>query len=485
MSSPPVSPGYRRPLEDITNLAPLSPDPSPVKKRKFVHSVPDEVVSIQQGSIRSLPLRRMMYQFGGGLSEQLERDSFPEAMSFCSSSTDFERLSDYLDKPVPFCLTPLHHTNRVAVGLQGGDIAFLDPGHESSLDGRKLKPRAVIRNAHANAVLSVAASASDKYMATTGGDQIIQLFDIQQGKVLQKFSTYAGRIIKMHPNHDSLAIVGSRMGNIHLYDFRLPSDQKIALSVNCFADKTSEPEYGSGEISNAHDSRRKVGERTRIPKSNKKSKSITALTWCADYVAASACESNSCIRGWDFRQVKRTLSESFAFETTAPQSHSRTRHFGVCSLEFDPTQRKIWSLCRDNHIYSYGLSNVSEVADDLTNSQMDVSSFYPDLTIIGPSAFNSGSYIACGGGRDGSIPLFTKPGIQRAHKGPNTYGQSVSLMGHNETVSVVAWHSYSGRLISISDDSTVRFWAASTSRSRSFRAETTPLAGWANEIEHP
>jgi WD40 repeat protein len=464
MSSPPA-PSPREPLNDIpANVlhTPPTPDSSPSFKRtktltnliseeKLVPSL-DEKFNKPPSSIYSLRLFNKL-GYHKPITEFYTRHTRGEALLIASSGNCVEQTNS-----TPFCIKSLGHSSKVAVGNEEGDILFFDSGSTGSESDRILGLRQCIRKPHSTAVKDLSISRDDNVLVSIGGDCRLQLFDLNRKQHLGTSQTGSCNKVQFHPHNSNRLLTCDRLGNLTIHDLRCPSKDAAHITQN--------------EIPSSHyDKTGKLLQKSRT--------GVTSIVWCDDTRFASCCETNSEIRLWDTRYLKKNVIAPFVQKSPIPRSHRRLRDFGMVSLAFDPQDNKFWGLCKDGHVYSYYAENLqSGICDDLTCPEMDIKDFYPTISVINPiQGSNEGSYIsATGAGR--SAVLFPKPSRNQPAVGSPVYLNN----GHSDNVGALIQQKHTGRLASIADDCNVRFWSFNEQLVEDVKGSSTNMtSGWAEE----
>lgn len=507
MSSPPLAPEPassppRDPLTDLpVNIhhAPPTPDASPSAKRakrketkekhktsadkvddsgeKIVASLKEKFD--QRAQIKSPPSMSKFRLFNKmGYYQKVSPNSyvdqfFPrkyfrgESLLISSSESCFESLTSH-----PFCIKSLKTTSKVAIGTEEGDIVFYDGGYTHSEQERVHGLRKCIRKPHSTAVKDISISDNDSLLVSVGGDCQLQLFDISQKMHLGTAQTGSCNKVQFHPNNCNELITCDSVGTLTIHDIRTPSFEVVNITQN--------------EIPSAHyDKTGKLLQKHRT--------GVTSAVWCDDKRFASCCETNSEIRLWDMRYLKKKTVAPFLQASPIPRSHKGSRSFGMVSLEFDLESNKLWGLCKDSHIYSYNIEDITTgVCDDFSSPELQIKDFYPTISLISSTpGINEGSYIAAGGTGKNAV-LFPNPSRQVGNsyvKYPqadsttvSSYAPTILTNGHIDNVGSLIQQKHTGRLASVSDDCSVRFWSFNESLTDDIKASSDTIhPAWAEE----
>ncbi|CAN6599096.1 hypothetical protein TRVA0_001S06766 [Trichomonascus vanleenenianus] len=483
----------REAFGDITdqelNRQPLTPESSPSRKRHKKNEPslassplqspgkvgkPSVVKNLNAVFAKSLTVALLKQKLGPQMPGAYDpfaykywKNYYKESRAFCSGDGDVDYLSQLAPEAnvppeslQPFSVAAFHNSNKMVTGMQGGHVCisgFTDPGVE-----RRSRPHYLTRYVHTDAVLDIDLSCSDRLFATTSGDGRAKVCDlVSQNAIAERQAAQPFKQAKFHPNNERLVALSSKDGSIKMFDWRLSEREDRMAWNNAHAipfDRSQKKQSNKGGYDN----------------------SVTSLVWVSENMIATASASNTLVRLWDIRKTRAHCA--LTAETPAPKH--QPRRFGTVSLAFDWEDHKLWCLSRDNHIYSFSPSRpTAGYLDDLYSPDVQINSFYPRLTVLNSGAYNSGSYIACGGGIDNSVVVFSKPSHNMHLSGVKEYDpKDIVLLkhGHKAPVTGVAAHSASGRLISIADDSTVRYWGVDHQKAKTLREKQYPLSGWSD-----
>ena len=399
-------------------------------------------------------------------------------------------------------------------------------------------------------------SPDDLLLATASGDQTSRIIDVRTRRVLHAMSGHDSSIkqVRFQPGSSNVLATSSRDGSIRVWDLRcrsldapiqkirVPLDPKLdsristskkmtwTRSVNVIpgahvhrrAALVQSPAPPDGAISQAvftsdAPSRSEASGRTGDV-------SVTALAFLPDsrsHLLATASEANASVKLWDLRttyQSRRSSRMATPLSTTQqPESHSKSRQFGLTSLALSGNGSTLYTLCRDSTVYAYptshlilgqaadssGLGSVknkratSHMTDQngvgpiygLRHPRFHASSFYISSSLR-PSKDDRSEILAVGSS-DGAAILFPtddrllsqyearprlqteparttsrRPPLSRTNSGITSrlddsfpiYDSGTALVrGHKREVGALTW-TFGGQLVTLGDDCKVRLW---------------------------
>ena len=247
--------------------------------------------------------------------------------------------------------------------------------------------------------------------------------------------------------------------------------------------------------------------------------SITALQWFPsgrDHLLVSGSECSAAIKLWDIRAIKpRHREQAVPLAVTAEPRHHTFRSYGLTSLALSADASRLYSVCKDNTIYAYStahliLGQAPELVSNAVkrkpravrgigplygwkNERLTGISFWvksalrpahgnqPELLAVGGndkcpilfptderymrSAFAQRNHIL--ESASSSTSTFT-PSLSASRSTPSSLTPSSANIpifkcgtplvgGHEKEVSTVSWTN-TGKLVSLSDDGSVRHW---------------------------
>lgn len=275
--------------------------------------------------------------------------------------------------------------------------------------------------------------------------------------------------------------------------------------------------------------------------------SVTAIKWLPsgrEHLLLTASEANASIKLWDTRYIKprRQTEETPLAVTPQPISHA-WRSYGITSLALSTDASRLYAVCKDSTVYAYSTSHLMlGHAPELDNfatkrkptateglgplygfkhDQFRASSFYVKCALRHRTpANNYQSELLAVGSTDSCAVLFPtderylyssyakNSHILDKNSGVNTPSQSSFsgntpagggplsspipifragtplVRGHSREVTTVSW-SHDGKLVTASDDYSVRQWQGDGDRAAYLRGVgefggERHMAGWAD-----
>jgi WD40 repeat protein len=248
--------------------------------------------------------------------------------------------------------------------------------------------------------------------------------------------------------------------------------------------------------------------------------SITAVSFLPgerSHLLLTASEANATVKLWDLRTTHNPRSGRRATplsSTRQPDSHNRHRHFGLTSLALSTDGARLYTLCRDNTIYTYStphliLGSAPELSLSASSSRprrsgggtekqglgpiygfrhpkFHATTFYVKAAIRPTSGANT--ELLAVGSSDGCAVLFPtderymrRPPPSRSTSPPATrnaprlndtipiYTHGAALVrGHSREVTGLTWMP-GGELVSVGDDFRARCWREDAQGARGLR----------------
>ena len=248
--------------------------------------------------------------------------------------------------------------------------------------------------------------------------------------------------------------------------------------------------------------------------------SITALEFLPpgrEHLLLTGSEANASVKLWDLRTThnhRRTHANAIS-STLLPESHNKYRHFGLTSLSLSGDGGRLYTLCRDNTVYTYSTSHlILGYAPELSkvipkprraggpekqglgpiygfrHPNFHATTFYVKSAIR--KAQNDQTELLAVGSSDGCAIVFptderymkrqynqllhpsdspfseTRPRLVRADSGtgfsarledtiPIYQHGSALIRGHSSEVTGLTW-THDGELVTVGDDCAVRCW---------------------------
>ncbi|XP_053394670.1 denticleless protein homolog [Mercenaria mercenaria] len=285
--------------------------------------------------------------------------------------------------------------------------------------------------AHNNAVFDVEWMAQEQKLLTASGDQTIGLWDVPSKKKLLTFKGHSSsvRSVRYRPQDDAVFASGSRDGHVRLWDTRC---NVTGEKVSCV-----------GVIKNAHSISQQASSRrkkSRLGPAQDCQQSVTSVLFQNDNLLTTSGAVDGCVKVWDIRKIK---SDCAAAVYNFPYTGISKRTHGFSSLTFDTYFTKLFANCTDDMIYCY-----------------DFISYKPEPVCTYKGHRNTSFYVKSVLSPDNEFLLSGSTDehayIWQVSK-PNA--SPVILKGHRSEISDVAWCKTDlFRLVTTSDDNTVRVW---------------------------
>lgn len=441
-----------------------------------------------------------------------------ETAGFYSRSLDVHH-NTALEGPgsaIPFSLASCHSAPVTAIGDEEGFIRFFKTTMTSSPSESKVDVHAKIHN---NAIMDLAFSPDDLRLATACGDRSGSIVDVVTQTVavdLNGGHEDTLRTITFQPGQSKGDVLATsdRLGRVQIWDLRCSSSS--AQIVNT--------------LNNAHE--RTVSGKTTAA-------SVTAIQWMPagrEHLLLSAGSFNAAVKLWDTRYVKprRQFEEIPLAATLEPATHA-WRSYGITSLALSSDAARLYAVCKDSTVYAYStahlmLGHVPELLDGaskrrpagveglgplygLKSDAFRVRSFYVKCALRPAGTRHTSDILAVGSSNESPVLFPTDERYmraacaQRAHMLDSTPAPTPSqsfssataplsspvpifkigtplVQGHSREVSTLSW-SNEGRLVTASDDCTVRQWQQGGDTARHLRqvgdfGGERHMAGWAD-----
>jgi WD40 repeat protein len=246
---------------------------------------------------------------------------------------------------------------------------------------------------HTNAILDLAFSPDDLLLATASGDQTAQVIDMPTQRTTYTMNGHTSSLKEtcFQPGNSSVIATSSRDGSVQIWDLRCKSqeapvrDLKVSLDP---ADKATSSRVPTGQkmswarsvntIANAHASRQNshpnsaasnkpisYGEnftKTEAP-GRRGDVSVTCLSFLQpgrEHLLITGSAADASVKLWDLRTThnhRRTRATPLS-STRQPESHTKYRHYGLNSLVLSGDGGRLYTLCRDNTVYTYSTSHL-------------------------------------------------------------------------------------------------------------------------------
>lgn len=354
---------------------------------------------------------------------------------------------------LPLTVQACNRNSLVAVGDESGAVRLIEsakdeaPGFGKTCTGM---------NCHDNAVFDISFSPDDFQMATASGDQSVRIFDVQKQLCTSVLQGHRSSIkqVAFNPLNPFILTSCSRDGSINIWDTRcvgIRSEDLIIHKPVSSIDQAHTPLITRGR-----------GAKKRVDVS------VTAVTWIEEHKIASASELNAEIKLWDIRATQKKGKAAVAIDASALPTH-HNRAFGLNSLTLSPDGARLYSLCRDGVIYTYGTQHLSNgPIHAYTHPRLHASTFYVK------SAISRDGRLLSAGSSDNCPIVFptderyfdrslypqSHPEDSRAASVSKIMpvGKGAALVrGYEKEVMDLTW-TMDGDMVAISDDYLARCW---------------------------
>ncbi|KAF7047395.1 hypothetical protein CFC21_056331 [Triticum aestivum] len=337
---------------------------------------------------------------------------------------------------VSFCKVP-QISRLLAVADEDGYVAIYDtrrrlPSRSSSIE-KSAETRLSDWVAHNNAIFDVCWIKEGSQLLTASGDQTVKIWSVENKKCLGVLSGHTGSVksLSCHSSNPDLVVSGSRDGSFALWDLRCDPKTPNGHGEACL--------MSSAVVKEAHSPTRRNRTRSRAKGA---STSITSVLYLKDDISiATSGAADNVVKLWDTRNLKAPVSNKTSQSTAQPLKEGVTH--GISCLSQDSYGAYIAASCMDHRIYLYSTLHMDK-GPIKTYTGSKIESFFVK-SAISPD----GTHIL-GGSSNGNVYLWQ---VDQPENGP------IVLKGHEGEVTSVDWCSLEvGKIVSSSDDSTVRVW---------------------------
>ena len=446
-----------------------------------------------------------------------------ENSSFVSTPSDTHAFNG---TALPFCTTSCNTNSLIAIGEEEGHIRLIDSSTTADFTQTHLAFRP-----HRNAIMDIAFSSDDYMLATASGDQTARIVDMHTQNTICVLSGHKSSLkqVRFLPDDNNVITTSSRDGGVMIWNLRCGATGPVQSLRTSFARNVDsggdEPPVRYAkyalDISATHRSTKSGSSRASTSdNANAASVSITAIQHLSsgrEHLLLTTSELNSSIKLWDLRNVSRRASTPLS-STPLPDSHGRTRNYGISAMALSGDGGRLYAACRDGSVYAYSsnhlvLGHAPEMSQTggkgrITKaSKMGVGPLYgfqhPALRVgtfyikasLRPASGDKSEILAVGSS-DNCAVLFptderhlparemssddskdfddadlpTVPPRLVPTKGVSTHEHGTALIrGHDKEVTSLAW-SHDGDLVTVSDDFSARCWREDSEKARELRS---------------
>lgn len=283
----------------------------------------------------------------------------------------------------------------MAVGDEEGYIRLLDSNKEFSKIHLSFQ-------AHSNAIIDIAFSEDDYLLATASGDQTGKVIDMLTQTPISVLAQHTASLkqVRFQPGRGSSSVLAtsSRDGSIQIWDLRCRNgappvqeilDRPVSLGYRAPRKINSGCVVNSIYGAHGHPPRHRYQTRqnpnlrlTSLPSSAATSSdigsrgevpgrigevSVTAIQFLhpgQEHLLLSASEADATVKLWDIRSLQngnkshRNAYPTPVSHTRQPDSHLSFRPFGISGLALSGDGGRLYTLCKDNTVYTYSTAHL-------------------------------------------------------------------------------------------------------------------------------
>ncbi|KAM9798554.1 denticleless protein homolog [Neosynchiropus ocellatus] len=296
-------------------------------------------------------------------------------------------------------------------------------------------------SAHENAVFDIAWVPGEPQLVTAAGDQMAHLWDVKSGEMLGKFKGHhcSLKTVAFSPEEKAVFCTGARDGNIMVWDTRCSKKDGFYRQVKQISSAHNKAE--TNQLSKTK--KRRPSTRGMAPSVDSQ-QSVTVVLFRDQHTLISSGAVDGVVKMWDLRKNYTAHNhDPVALQTFPyPGSSMRTR-LGYSGLVLDSSRSNVMCNCTDDNIYMFNVNGIKTTPEAVFSGHLN-SSFY-----VKSSISPDGQFLASGSS-DNHMYIWK---ISDPEQPPMT------LQGHNEEVTCVAWCPTDfTKIASCSDDQTVRIW---------------------------
>lgn len=408
----------------------------------------------------------------------------------------------------------------IAVGDQEGRIRLLESTRDIGVGQKGFGDVFLGFQVHNNAIIDMAFTEDDTRLATASGDQTARIVDMATQTTISVLGNHSASLkqVRFQPgeHNNNVLATASRDGCIQIWDLRCKGEDGPAQhlrGINRVPGEVDPP--WSRPINSIYDAHRQafnsrsglaidgndIPTRGEAP-GRTRDVSVTCMSFLdQQHLLATGAESDASIKLWDLRSLhnRRNKTQTPVSQTTRPESHSQWRHFGTTSLSLGADGSKLYSLCKDNTVYTYSTAHLilgqapelsetdgarrlppKETREGLgpiygyRHPQLHATSFYIKTAIRKPK--DGKCEMLAVGSSEGCVILFptddmyfsnanseedirlpARRGYRPEQTLPISTNGTALIRGHDKEAGAISWTS-EGNLISVADDDYIRVW---------------------------
>ncbi|XP_069810339.1 denticleless protein homolog [Dendropsophus ebraccatus] len=314
--------------------------------------------------------------------------------------------------------------------------------------------------AHTNAVFDIAWVPGEHKLVTASGDQTAKLFDVKAGELLGEFKGHQCSLksVAFSKFQNAVFCTGGRDGNIMVWDTRCNKKDGFYRQVK--------------QITGAHnapDKKTPLKTKKRKPVAKGLSpcvdfqQSVTVVIFQDEHTIISAGAVDGVIKMWDLRKNYTAHRQDPIPTRSLPYPGSSTRKLGYSSLVLDSTGSSLFASCTDDNIYMFNVAG-------LRSDPVSVFSGHHNSTFYIKSSLSPDGQFLLSGSSDHNAYIWqvSKP-----------YAAPIMLQGHSQEVTSVTWSPTDfSKIVTCSDDNTVRVWRLKRSGGEGVEEENVQRVGW-------
>ncbi|XP_075719409.1 denticleless protein homolog [Rhinoderma darwinii] len=323
--------------------------------------------------------------------------------------------------------------------------------------------------AHTNAVFDLAWVPGEHKLVTASGDQTAKLFDVKAGELLGECRGHQCSLKSVTFSKFEKAVfsTGGRDGNIMVWDTRCNKKDGFYRHVNQITGAHNAP----GKHTPLKIKKRKPAAKGLAPSVDSQ-QSVTVVVFQDEHTIISAGAVDGVIKMWDLRKNYTAYRQDPIPAKCFPYPGSNTRKLGYSSLILDSTGTSLFASCTDDNIYMF---NVTGIKCD----PVSVFSGHQNSTFYIKSSLSPDGQFLLSGSRDHSAYIWQ---VSKPHAPP------IMLQGHSQEVTSVTWSPTDfTKIVTCSDDNTIRVWRLKRGSSKGIEEEKVNRVGWTSpkKVEIP